>query len=47
MNNLENNTTRYEVAIMIFRLKNIIENDQLKAISLDTIGKIQTQYTQT
>lgn len=47
MNNMENNTTRYEVAIMIFRLKNIIENDQLKAISLDTIGKIQTQYTQT
>ena len=47
MNNLENNTTRYEVAIMIFRLKNIIENDQLKAISLDTISKIQTQYTQT
>lgn len=47
MNNMENNTTRYEVAIMIFRLKNIIENDQLKAISLDTIGKIQTQYIQT
>jgi len=47
MNNMENNSSRYEVAIMIFRLKNIVENAQLKAMSLDTIGKIQTQYTQT
>lgn len=47
MNNMENNTSRYEVAIMIFRLKNIIENAQLKAMSLDTISKIQTEYTQT
>ncbi len=47
MNNLEADATRYEVAIMVFRLKNIIENEQLKAMSLDAISKIQTQYTQT
>lgn len=47
MNNMENNSSRYEIALMIYRLKNIVENEQLRSISLDTISKIQTAYTQT
>lgn len=47
MNNMENNSSRYEIALMIYRLKNIVENEQLRSISLDTINKIQTAYTQT
>jgi hypothetical protein len=47
MNSLDKDTSRYEIALMIFRLKNLIENSELKAMSLDAISKIQTQYTQT
>lgn len=47
LNNLDNPTSRFEIALLIYRLKNIVENEQLRAISLDTINKIQTQYTQT
>lgn len=40
MTNFEKNITRYEIALFIYRVKNIATNDQLKISSLNTFSQI-------
>lgn len=47
INNFENKVTRYEVALLIYRLQNIISNEQLKQISLSTLNSINSQTIST
>lgn len=47
INNFDNKVTRYEVALLIYRLQNIISNEQLKQISLSTLNWINSQTNST
>ncbi|MCF7835306.1 hypothetical protein K9M48_04685 [Candidatus Gracilibacteria bacterium] len=40
INNFDKPVNRYEVALLIYRLQNIVSNDQLKAMTLNTLNGI-------
>ena len=47
INKFDHELTRYEIALMIYRLKNLVQNEQLKSMALNKIWNITTNQEDT
>lgn len=43
INKFDKNVTRYEIALMVYRFKNIVENEAMQSLSQNAIEKINTE----
>jgi len=37
INDFDHDLTRYEIALMIYRMKNLVENEQLRVMAMNAI----------
>ncbi len=42
INKFDTKLTRYEIGLMVYRLKNLVENEQLRTIALNLLGQVVT-----
>ena len=47
INDFDHELTRYEIALMIYRLKNLVENEQLKTMALNAIWNVTSNTEST